>query len=214
LYSQRVQRGRHKAENNYFRRQIIKETRLKNIAIFASGEGSNALNIVRHFKESGTARVVLLVSNKVNAPVLAKAVMEDVSLMILGKKEYFEDPAFANFLQKQNIDLIVLAGFLWLVPPALINAFPNKIVNIHPALLPAHGGKGMYGSKVHQAIIASGAKESGITIHYVNEHFDEGKIIFQAKCSVSEDETPGSLALKIHGLEHENYPNVIGSLLV
>lgn len=186
---------------------------MKNIVIFASGEGTNALNIIRYFKGSEKARVALIVSNRGAAPVLSKAALEGVPLMILDKKEYFEAPEFSEFLQKMNTDLIVLAGFLWLLPARLVKAFPDKIVNIHPALLPKYGGKGMYGLRVHEAVIGNKEKESGISIHYVNEHFDEGAVVFQAKCSVNPGETPASLAAKVHLLEHEHFPKVIEQIL-
>lgn len=185
----------------------------QNIAIFASGEGTNALNIIHHFKRSDGVKVALLISNKRNAPVLLKVQAEGVSLMILDRKEYFSVPEFARFLKKEKIDLIVLAGFLWLIPVNLIHAFPDKIVNLHPAILPKYGGKGMYGMNVHKAILENKETESGISIHYVNENFDEGKIIFQAKCKISTGETPESLAKKIHALEHKHFPKVIEDLL-
>jgi phosphoribosylglycinamide formyltransferase-1 len=187
--------------------------RMKNIAILASGEGSNALNIIHHFHADDKARVGLVISNKGTAPVVEKAMLADVPVMILTQKPEFYRPAFTEFMLKQKFDLIVLAGFLLLLPEKLVKAFPKKIVNIHPALLPSHGGKGMYGNKVHEAVLGAKAKESGITVHYVNERFDEGEIIFQARCAVDANDTPETLAQKIHALEHEHYPKVIEKLL-
>jgi len=186
---------------------------VKRIAIFASGTGTNALNIIRYFKNNGKAEVILVVSNKGNAGVLEKATLENVPVMILNKKEHFAEQKFSEFLLKQKIDLIVLAGFLLLIPEHLIKAFPNKIINIHPALLPKYGGKGMYGVKVHRAVIDNKDKESGITIHYVNEKYDEGGIIFQAKCEINSSDTSEILAQKIHVLEYEHFPKVIEKIL-
>ena len=186
---------------------------MKNIVIFASGNGTNAKAIIDHFENSTIAKVILVVSNKGTAPVLLKAALSGVPVMILDKIEYFDTKEIVSFLQKQKTDLIVLAGFMLLVPRILIEAFPNKIINIHPALLPVYGGKGMYGSRVHEVVIKNKEKESGITVHYVNENFDEGEIISQKKCIVDMKETPESLAGKVHILEHEYYPQVIEQLL-
>ncbi|HEY6160805.1 MAG TPA: phosphoribosylglycinamide formyltransferase [Bacteroidia bacterium] len=186
---------------------------MKNIAILASGEGSNALNIINHFGSNDKARVGLVISNKGTAPVVEKALLANVPVMILTQKSEFYRPAFTEFMLKQKFDLIVLAGFLLLLPETLVKAFPKKIVNIHPALLPSHGGKGMYGNRVHEAVLGTKAKESGITIHYVNERFDEGEIIFQARCAVDATDTCETLGQKIHALEHEHYPEVIEKLL-
>lgn len=192
--------------------QPVKPTK-HNIAIFASGEGTNALNIIHHFKNSKKVNVALVVSNRDDAPVLMKAVAENVPVLFLRNKEYFTTIECTEIFKKEKIDLIVLAGFLWLVPTTLIRAFPNKIVNIHPALLPKYGGKGMYGINVHKAVLENKEKESGISIHYVIEKFDEGKIIFQARCAISPNETSVSLSKKIQALEHEHYPKVIENLL-
>ena len=185
----------------------------KNIVIFSSGNGTNAHAIINHFKDSEIAQVGLVVSNKGDAPVLMKASQSGVPIMILDKKEYFATKELVEFLQKEKTDLIVLAGFMLLVPDTLTKAFPNKIVNIHPALLPAYGGKGMYGHHVHEAVIKNKEKESGITIHYVNEKYDEGKIILQEKCKIEESDTPETLAQKIHIIEHKLYPVVIEKLM-
>ena len=186
---------------------------MKRICIFASGSGTNAHNIIRYFKKSEKAEVVLVISNKQSAGVLQKAVLENIPAMLLAGKSYFEDKKLSEFLVKQKIDLIVLAGFLLLIPEHIIKAFPNKIINIHPALLPKHGGKGMYGMKIHEAVIRNKEKESGITIHYVNEKYDEGGIIFQARCEVTPSDTPETLAQKIHAFEYEHFPKVIEKLL-
>jgi phosphoribosylglycinamide formyltransferase-1 len=186
---------------------------MKNIVILASGEGTNAMRIIGHFRESDKARVGMVISSKGEAPVVGKAMLAGVPVMILDSKREFSKPAFTAFLQKQKFDLIVLAGFLYLLPHHLTKAFHNRIVNIHPALLPGYGGKGMYGHKVHEAVLAAKEKESGISIHYVNERFDEGEVIFQAKCPVDANDTPDTLAQKIHALEHEHYPRVIEKIV-
>ena len=186
---------------------------MKNIAILASGEGSNAMNIIEHFRFNANANVVLVLSNKGEAPVVEKAVMTNVPVMVLAKRNEFANPKLIEFLKKQKIDLIVLAGFLLLLPDNFVTAFPKKIINIHPALLPKHGGKGMYGAKVHEAVLSAKEKESGISIHYVNERFDEGEVIAQFKCAVDPNETIETLSKKIHVLEYKHYPEVIEKLL-
>lgn len=186
---------------------------LKNIVILASGEGTNALNIIEFFKKTGKARVSLLISGKGNAPVVLKAMLSETPVMVLDRPQYYAEAAFSDFLFREKTDLIVLAGFLWLLPENLVKAFSGRILNIHPALLPRYGGKGMYGMNVHKAVIAAGEKESGISIHQVNERFDEGAIVFQAKCTLEPGETPESLAQKVHQLEHEHYPRVIEQVL-
>lgn len=184
-----------------------------NIAIFASGKGSNAQKIINHFKnDNAKARVALIVTNHPNAGVLKIAERENINWLIIERKKFYED-GYIDELKNYSINFIVLAGFMWLIPSTLINAFPNKIVNIHPALLPKFGGKKMYGNFVHEAVIHAKEKESGITIHYVDEIYDNGKIIFQAKCNVDENETAETLANKIHSLEHEHYPRIVESLL-
>lgn len=187
---------------------------MKNIAIFASGEGTNAQKIFDYFKDSSQIRVSLVVSNKEQAPVLERARRNNIPTLILNKSMFYETESIVDQLQSKEIDLIVLAGFLWQIPLNLISAFNNKIINIHPALLPEFGGKGMYGMKVHQAVIDGNETESGITIHYVDAQYDTGKIIVQKKCLVERGETPETLAEKIHQLEHEFYPQVIETLLI
>lgn len=186
---------------------------MKRIAIFASGAGSNAEVIIRHFEFHHDAQVILLVSNNPNAGALKIAREHGVKTLVIAREEFFSNESIVEELKADSIDLIVLAGFLWLIPPAIIHAFPNKIVNIHPALLPKYGGKGMYGKYVHEAVLNSGETESGITIHYVNEQFDEGKHVAQFSCPVMPGDTVDSLAQRIHQLEHAHYAGAIESIL-
>ena len=183
------------------------------IAIFASGAGSNAQKIIDHFRDSDRIKVSLVVCNKPGAGVLQIAAKEEIPSLVIEKEKFFRGNAYTDELQEAGIDFIILAGFLWKIPAALIRAYPGKIINIHPALLPAYGGKGMYGHHVHQAVIDHQEKESGITIHYVDEQYDHGDIIFQAKCPVLASDTADSLAGRIHQLEHQHYPAVIEQLL-
>lgn len=185
---------------------------MKNIAILASGSGSNAEKIVAHFKNSTKARVALIASNKKGAFVLERANKLGVPSLVFSKAE-LENGALTDALIRQKIDFIVLAGFLLQVPDHLIAAFPDRMVNIHPALLPNYGGKGMYGDNVHRAVKASGDTETGITIHLVNERYDDGKIIFQAAVKISEEDSPDQIAEKVHALEHKYYPKIIESLI-
>lgn len=182
------------------------------IAIFASGSGSNAENIANYFKDNPVAEVVLLLTNKADAYVLERAKKLAIESVVFSS-EQLKSGELVNLLKNKGIDFIVLAGFLLKIPENLIAAFPNKIINIHPALLPKYGGKGMYGDAVHKAVVVNKEKESGITIHYVNEHYDEGTIIFQAKCKVSETDTYEEVAYKIHQLEYEHFPRVIEQIL-
>ncbi|SNS46843.1 formyltetrahydrofolate-dependent phosphoribosylglycinamide formyltransferase [Ekhidna lutea] len=177
-----------------------------NLAIFASGSGTNAENISKHFEDHDSIQVKEILSNRKSAGVHARAEKLEIPSATFSR-EQFNDPSFIK--QLSDFDYIILAGFLWLIPRYLIKAFPNKIINIHPALLPKFGGKGMYGTNVHKAVIESGDKESGITIHLVNEEYDKGKILFQSKCEVAKNDTPESLAQKIHALEYEHFPKVI-----
>ncbi|WP_303028409.1 phosphoribosylglycinamide formyltransferase [Bacteroides acidifaciens] len=185
----------------------------KNIAIFASGSGSNAENIIRYFQKSGSAQVSLVLSNKSDAYVLERAHRLGVPCNVFPKEDWIARDEILAVLQEARIDFIVLAGFLFRVPDLLLHAYPYKIINIHPALLPKYGGKGMYGDRVHQAVVAAGEKESGITIHYINEHYDEGDIIFQATCAVLPTDSPDDVAKKVHALEYEHFPLVIEKLL-
>ncbi|WP_290798768.1 phosphoribosylglycinamide formyltransferase [Flavihumibacter sp. UBA7668] len=184
------------------------------LAIFASGAGSNAQKIIEHFRNHPSIRVALIVSNKTDAGVLDKGREAIIPTFLLEKEQFFRGDAYVPDLRSMGIDFIVLAGFLWKVPAALIQAYPSRIINIHPALLPNYGGKGMYGKFVHEAVIAAGEKESGITIHYVDEQYDHGGTIFQATCPVLPNDTPDSLAERIHGLEHQHYPRVIEETLL
>lgn len=184
-----------------------------NIAIFASGTGSNAQKIIDHFKiNNDKAIVALIVTNNPDAGVLKIAEKENITSLVIEKKIFY-DNGYLKEVKKHRIDFIVLAGFLLKIPSTLIQSYPNKIINIHPALLPKYGGKGMYGVRVHESIINSKEKESGITIHYVDEIYDHGQIIFQAICNVDENDSVATLAKKIHALEHEHYPKIIESIL-
>lgn len=181
----------------------------KKIAIFASGMGSNAKKIIEHFESNDGIMVSLIVCNKPSAGVIQIADDNNIPVLMLERDRFFKGDGYVEELNKAAIDFIVLAGFLWKIPETIIENFRNRIINIHPALLPNYGGKGMYGSKVHEAVIAAGETESGITIHYVDEHYDNGDVIFQAKCVVEKDDTADTLAQKIHQLEHENFPRVV-----
>ncbi len=184
----------------------------KHIAIFASGAGSNAQKIIEYFRDSTWVKIDLIVCNKPGAGVLKIATDENIPVLMIEKKT-FNDSGYVEELKHRIIDFIILAGFLWKLPSILINTYPGKIINIHPALLPSYGGKGMYGNAVHTAVINAGEKQSGITIHYVDDKYDNGEIILQKRCNVDEDETPESLAQKIHLLEHSYYPKQIETLL-
>ncbi|MES1221459.1 MAG: phosphoribosylglycinamide formyltransferase [Bacteroidota bacterium] len=183
------------------------------IAIFASGAGSNAQRIIDSFRNSATIKVALVVSNNPAAGVLNIASKENIPGLIIEKERFFRGDAYIKELKENQIDFIVLAGFLWKVPTELLKNYPGKIVNIHPALLPKFGGKGLYGHYVHDAVIANKEKESGISIHFVDEIYDHGKIIFQQSCPVLENDTAESLAKRIQVLEHEYYPKVIEEIL-
>lgn len=186
---------------------------ITNIAIFASGAGSNADEIIKYFEANKNTKIALIFCNKAGAGVLTIAQKAGIPSLLIEKERFFNGDNYLPELVKHNIDFIVLAGFLWKIPVPLIQAYPKKIVNVHPALLPKYGGKGMYGNRVHEAVIAAGEKESGISIHYVDEIYDHGETIFQAKCEVTVNDNPGSLAQKIHVLEHANYPVVIAELI-
>jgi len=184
-----------------------------NLAIFASGTGTNAARIIDYFRGTVNVKVCLIVCNKPGAGVLAVAEKEGVPTLLIEKEPFFRGGAYVDELKGKNIDLIVLAGFLWKIPEALVRAYPGRIINIHPALLPKYGGKGMYGRHVHEAVIAAGEKESGITIHWVDEHYDHGEPIRQVKVIVEPGDTPETLAKKIHLLEYEHFPKVIEEVL-
>ena len=187
---------------------------MKNLAIFASGSGTNAENIIKYFSNRMTAKVALVLSNRREAPVMERAAKLKVPAIFFDRNEFYGSETVLSCLESYEVDFIVLAGFLWLVPENILTRYTGRIVNIHPALLPAHGGKGMYGEKVHKSVIDNGEKESGITIHYVNESYDEGDVIFQAKCKVLPGDSPVSLANRVHELEYLHYPEVIEELIL
>jgi len=186
---------------------------MKKIVVFASGSGSNAERIATYFSEKGSAQVSLILCNNLQAGVLERAKRLDIPSLVFNRQAFYKTNVVLDVLKTQQPELIVLAGFLWKVPENLITAYPNRILNIHPSLLPKYGGKGMYGAHVHQAVIDNRETESGITIHYVNEHYDEGNIIFQAKTEVLPTDTPDTLAEKIHQLEYQHFPEVISKLI-
>lgn len=183
------------------------------LAIFASGSGSNAQKIIEYFKDNKEVKVELIVSNKKDAFVLERAKKIGIPAVVFEKNDFKEGHKVVEKMLESGIDWIILAGFLLLIPTELISAFPDRIINIHPALLPAYGGKGMYGMKVHEAVLAAGEKKTGITIHMVNERYDEGKIIFQECCEVEPGDTPDQVAEKVHKLEHAHFPKVIEQLV-
>jgi len=187
---------------------------MRNIAIFASGSGTNAENIIRYFSNNKSVQVTLILSNRKEAYVLKRAATLNVRSVFFDRKDLYEKDKVLRYLGMYKIDFVVLAGFLWLIPESILNAYEKRIVNIHPALLPKHGGKGMYGEKVHEAVLAKHEKESGITIHYVNRHYDKGTVIFQARCPVNPEDTPETLAARVHELEYEHYPEVIEKLVL
>lgn len=191
---------------------MLKQKRKHNIILFASGAGSNAQQIINYFKSDKHVEVALIVCNNPKAGVLQIAANEQIPVLLIQKDE-FEKSGYVAEIKKYHPDLIVLAGFLWKIPDILISHFPQRIINIHPALLPSFGGKGMYGHAVHNAVIKAREKESGITIHYVDEKYDNGEIIFQAKCNVDLNETPETLAQKIHKLEHQYFSVTIDKIL-
>lgn len=186
---------------------------MRNIAIFASGAGTNAENIIRYFSNKNSAKVCLVLSNKREALVLKRAADNNITSVFFDRGDFYTTGKVLDELLHHKIDLVVLAGFLWLVPSSILTAFNRRIINIHPALLPDYGGKGMYGEKVHNCVIENHETESGITIHYVNEQYDAGDIIFQARCKVESSDTADTLASKVHALEYKYYPGVIEELI-
>ena len=187
---------------------------MKKIAIFASGSGTNAQNIISFFKEDKSAEVSLVLSNNPNAIVLELARRHQVQTFVFDREQFVSEAGVLKTLQSYDIDFVVLAGFLWKLPQILLCHFIGNTINIHPALLPKYGGKGMYGKHVHRAVVAHKERESGITIHYVNEHYDEGAIIFQAKCRVLESDTAEDVAKKVHALEQQHFPKIIKQTIV
>jgi phosphoribosylglycinamide formyltransferase-1 len=186
---------------------------MKQIALFASGTGSNTQRIIDHFRHHSGVKVSLIVCNKPGARVLDIAAKEHIPQLMLDKEKFFRGNAYVDELREKRIDFLVLAGFLWKIPGALVEAFRGRIINIHPALLPKYGGKGMYGHHVHEAVIAAGDPESGITIHYVDEYYDHGRVIFQAFCPVDPKDNPETLAKKIQELEWAHFPKVIEEVI-
>ncbi|MDR2231608.1 MAG: phosphoribosylglycinamide formyltransferase [Tannerella sp.] len=182
---------------------------MKKIAVFASGSGTNAENIVKYFTDNQNVTVVLALSNNLQAGVHARMNRLNIPSMTFSNPEFAEGTEIVKKLQEFEVDLIVLAGFLKMISEPVRRAYPDRIINIHPALLPKYGGQGMYGMRVHEAVVAAGETESGITIHYINEHYDEGQIIFRARCPVLPDDTAEDVANKVHALEYEHYPKVI-----
>ncbi len=186
---------------------------MKKMAVFASGAGSNAQKIIDHFSESNKGgEVALVVCNKAGAGVLQIAAKENVPAITIDKEKFFRGNSVVSDLKSYGVDLIVLAGFLWKIPQSLIDAYPRRIINLHPALLPKYGGKGMYGRFVHEAVLANKEKESGITIHYVDEVYDNGQVILQATCVVTDDDTPETLEKKVKLLEHRHFPATVAFL--
>lgn len=186
---------------------------MRRLAILASGSGTNAENIIKYFSSNQDIEITCIISNKKDAYVHERAKQLGIESVTFTKQDFEQGVSVLNLLTGKQVDFIVLAGFLLKVPQDIINAYPRAIVNIHPALLPKYGGKGMYGAHVHKAVVDAKEKESGITVHYVNENYDEGDIIFQAKCEIEEHDTPDSLASKIHDLEYKYFPQVIEGVL-
>ena len=186
---------------------------MKRIVIFASGSGSNAENIIKHFQFSKLATVTHLLSNNGRAKVFDRCERLNIDASLFDKESFTKDDTVLNFLQVEA-DIIILAGFLWRIPAKIVEEFPNKIINIHPALLPKYGGKGMYGMNVHKAVKENNETETGITIHYVNENYDEGAVIFQAKTDVLSSDSADDIATKIHLLEQEHFPKIIEEVIL
>lgn len=188
--------------------------KIPRIAIFASGSGSNAQRIAEYFAGTGILEISAIYCNNPEAYVLERAKLLGIPSFLISRNDFYQTTSVLDDLKSREIDWIILAGFLWLIPESILKAYPQRIINIHPALLPAYGGKGMFGMKVHESVITAGEKQSGITIHHVNELYDEGDIIFQATCQVQPGDTPEMLAAKIHELEYDYFPVVIGKLVV
>lgn len=183
------------------------------IAIMASGNGTNAQNLIQYFKNHKSIHVVLVISNRSDAYVLQRAKGEQVPSMVIQKQDWQDKEKVLSIFKSRDIEFVVLAGYLLLLPSWLVKRYQGRIINIHPSLLPRYGGKGMYGDKIHKAVIEAGDKLSGITIHYVNEEYDKGDIIFQTECSVDPNDTPDTLAAKIHKLEYEHFPRVAEKII-
>lgn len=190
----------------------MKKEQFKKLVLFASGSGTNAENIINYFKNHQKIKVVKVLTNNKNAKVIERANRLKVSVEVFSKQELINKSNFSNYIA--GADYLILAGFLWKIPTYLIHQFPNKIINIHPALLPNYGGKGMYGMHVHESVFKNKEKESGITIHFVNENYDEGAIIFQEKVSLTENDLPKTIAAKIHELEYLHFPKIIERVIL
>ncbi len=187
---------------------------MNKIAIFASGSGTNAQNICEYFKSNTKVKISYILSNKEDAYVLQRAKQLNIPVRVFNRQEFYETDKVLNFLVENEISWIVLAGFLWLVPGNIVDKFTNRIINIHPALLPKYGGKGMYGLNVHMAVIENKEEETGISIHFVNKVYDEGNLIFQARCKVEKADTPELLAKKVHELEYKHFPKVVEKVIM
>jgi formyltetrahydrofolate-dependent phosphoribosylglycinamide formyltransferase len=188
--------------------------KMTKVAIFASGAGSNAQKIIDHFRDHSSVKISLIVCNKPGAGVLQIAEKENIPTLLIEKEQFFRGDHYVHALKAHDVSFIILAGFLWKIPGGLVEAFRGHIINIHPALLPKYGGKGMYGQFVHAAVIEAAEKESGITIHYVDEQYDHGSTIFQATCEITPDDTPETLAQKIHALEHAHFPRIVEEVIL
>jgi phosphoribosylglycinamide formyltransferase-1 len=183
--------------------------KVKKLAIFASGTGTNAAKLIEHFRENPYGEIALVVCNKPGAGVIQIAENQGIDVLIIEKEQWFSGDGYVDELNKRGIDYLILAGFLWKIPSSIIQNWPGKILNIHPALLPKYGGKGMYGKNVHEAVLAAGDKESGITIHVVDEEYDHGPTVFQVTCLVLPADNADTLASRIHELEHQYYPEIV-----
>ena len=186
---------------------------MSKIAVLASGSGTNAENIALYFKGKSNVEIACILTNNPKAFVLKRAEKLGIPSLVFSKSDFKESTIVVDYLKQMEVDFVVLAGFLWLIPIHLLKEFPGRIVNIHPALLPKYGGKGMYGMNVHKAVVENNELESGITIHMVSEKYDEGKVVFQAKCKVEKTDTPEDVAEKVHKLEYEHFPKIIEQLL-
>lgn len=187
---------------------------MRKVSLFASGSGTNVENIINYFKDHESIKIDSVYTNNQDAYVIKRCRRLNVDSYTFNRFDLYESDNVISVLRERQVDFIALAGFLWLLPQTIINLYPNRIINIHPALLPKYGGQGMYGKKVHEAVINNGETESGITVHYINEKYDDGDIIFQANCEVLPDDTPDSLAERVHELEYAHYPKIIEKMLI
>jgi phosphoribosylglycinamide formyltransferase-1 len=183
------------------------------LAIFASGSGTNAENIIRYFQNKPQIKVSCICTNRADAYVTERVRPYNIPVLLFSRQDFYETEKVIDYLEESKVDWIILAGFLWLIPANLVDRYASHIINIHPALLPKYGGKGMYGASVHKAVMENGEKQSGITIHFVNREYDKGNIIFQTSCKIDPSDTPDSLASKVHALEYEHFPRVIEEVI-